>query len=265
MFGRRGFLRIMARKAKSVTAGEAEQPLLFSVSALPEAPALVELAKTWERTGKVLGKDEQRLEDIVTDVLMRISKRKIALKYGVSRNSIDTCLEILTERGKLEPLKERLKVKIGRLAESSIDYVQELIDEGALPPQSAPIVMGVALDKKAQMDGDATMIVEHRTSGQQAADAWLEQFKALAGKDGHQLEQARVTGVTDCESPEKLLQVPANQGEKVLVTTLGTGKERKQAVADQDGTPDQGTTTLREKEGGGGQDGDGGDRGGGID
>lgn len=205
-------------KAKDSTMN---QPALFSVENLPESPDTVAAAKTWERSGKALSKDEERITAIVEEVLLGVSFRKIAKKHNISRNSITTCVHILSERGKLEPLKQRMVQKLGALQEMATDYTMDLIDAGVLPAQCAPIVIGVAGDKRALLEGSPTEIIA--TAAPQGEDvlAKLRRIKQQAQKalpdTQSGVEQAQVVEL-QCGKDGVMSLPMANSAGKVAVT-----------------------------------------------
>lgn len=128
------------------------QPWLFDEDVLPHRPDLVAKVKAYCHTGKIVDKDDELVEAICGAILLGQRARKIATHYGVSRNTVARIKGELETVGKLEPIKQRLSAKLGRLAEASIDDLIDRAEKGALPPNVLPIVMGVSVDKKGQLD-----------------------------------------------------------------------------------------------------------------
>lgn len=231
--------------------GDMNQPALFSVESLPDSPETVAAAKTWERTGKALSKDEERVTAIVEEVVIGVSFRKIAKRHNISRNSITTCVQILSERGKLEPLKQRMAQKLGTLAEMATDYTMDLIDAGVLPAQCAPIVIGVASDKKALLEGSPTEVIAVQSVQGEDVLAKLRRLKAQAqqalpdNQSGADIAQS--IDNQGCGEQVMLIPVAKTAGKELSATTHDLGTATK-AGGEGVGT-DRGATGVEGMEG----------------
>ena len=142
-----------------------EQPPLFAD--FPEDDGLVESVRRGTHakpvvTGRILSRDVDRLRGIVSDLLCGLSQRRVATKWGVGRNSIRRCIEVLEERGELEPLKVRLARRYSRVAELAAENMEEALEAGDVPAASLPIMGGIAVDKMLLLTGEATQITERR-------------------------------------------------------------------------------------------------------
>lgn len=132
------------------------QPFLF-----PDFEVeLVEQARVYVHNAKTVSKDEERCRLICEAMLMGMSRRSIARKFGVSRHTIAAVMEVLEERGVLAPLKQRLSARMSVVIEMGMDAMVERLEDGTVPANVLPIMVGVMVDKKALIDGDATVRVE---------------------------------------------------------------------------------------------------------
>jgi hypothetical protein len=135
-----------------------DQPELFAVAELEQLERVEAAAKLYVHSGKIVGKDVEFVARLAEMVLRGISERRIARSLGCSRNVIKPVMRELEAAGKLEPYKQRLSKRLGDIASQSIDAIEEAIEAGTMPAQCLPVVMGVALDKKAALDGDGTVV-----------------------------------------------------------------------------------------------------------
>lgn len=159
----------MPRKAKPPEPVEETQPALFLDSQLPTLPQLTEAAKQFVHTGRITCKDEQRAADIATAFLETGQYLTVAKRFSISPNTVHAVVEVLEKAGKLDDLKQRLSRKLGILAEVSAERAIQMVNDGKCPANVLPINVGVAIEKKALIDGEATQRVE--TVSRQALDA----------------------------------------------------------------------------------------------
>lgn len=150
----------MPKTAKPANLAEEKQPALFQVQDMPALPALVEAAKRFIHSGKVTCKDEERAQSIAQAYLECGRILTVARRFAISPNTVHAVLGVLESAGKLDDLKQRVSKSLGLLAEVSAERSIELVLEGKCPPNVLPIMMGVSLDKKALLDGEATHRVE---------------------------------------------------------------------------------------------------------
>jgi hypothetical protein len=137
----------------------AEQPALFTHNDIPNAE---ELSKEVLRTGKIVTKDERRVNQIAECYLRTGSLSRTARECQCDTRTVHAVMRALEDAGKLTGVKERLSKQLGMLAEVTAELAVERVMEGRVPDNVLPIMMGVALDKKAQLDGEATLTVEVR-------------------------------------------------------------------------------------------------------
>ena len=136
-----------------------QQTVLFEE--FGEQPRLVAAAKEYIHSGKIVGKNAELCEAIVTAYASGlVSIRLIAKRLGIGRETVKTIIRLADEAGKLGPLKQRLSGKMGRAIELGLDVLTEKLEAGDVPAQVLPIVIGVLSDKKALLDGEATVRIE---------------------------------------------------------------------------------------------------------
>jgi len=131
---------------------ESEQ---LSLIELPEAD-LIECVKRGYRSGKIASKLEERAAKIARMVLMRASLRDIQRECHVDYRTVKAIIQIMEDTGKLPTLKTRLSQDLGDIAELSAANLREKLINNEVPANVLPIVLGIAVEKKALVDGDPT-------------------------------------------------------------------------------------------------------------
>jgi hypothetical protein len=170
-------------KVKPVKPAESSQPALFAPEDLPTAPALVAAAQQHLHNGRTTCKDEELCEQMLTAYLKCGSLRAVARKFMVSAHTISAVLRVYEAAGKMAALKQRLSDKLGVTIELATDLLNEKIERGDVPPNVLPIVIGVAVEKKALLDGEATS----RTEVAPAAPAQLADLADYLRRHGQTL------------------------------------------------------------------------------
>jgi hypothetical protein len=135
---------------------------LFDESMLPAGRELLSLeedAKRGRFTGEIVARNRERYARIVRCLAEGIGIRATARAFGCSTSTVQAIrdregLAIGTE-------KKELSTKLGHFARMAGERLIEELDN--IPIGQLPVAMGIALDKKAQLDGEASAIVEHRT------------------------------------------------------------------------------------------------------
>ena len=117
-------------------------------------------AKECAHTGKIVGKDGERAQAILTHYLQTGSLRATAKHLACSPNTVLSVLNQFEAAGKLDALKQRLSHKLGLVLELGADDLVERLQSGKFKP--SPIDLAVLVDKKLLLDGDATQITEQR-------------------------------------------------------------------------------------------------------
>jgi len=160
-------------------------------------------AKSFVHTGAFISRDQELCRAICTDLLNCVSRRVIASRYGISRNTVNAIREVMEARGELEPLKKEITRRLNRCVIYSIENLEEALHDGKIAAGSLPIAVAVLLDKKLALEGAPTARIEHITSRKISHDelnAWLES-----------LPSANPPGPSDSGSENGQAQLPAPQ------------------------------------------------------
>ncbi len=136
------------------------QPALFEPEQMPSQAQLLEGAKSYVHTGRTTCKDEERAEALVTAYIESHSLLSVARRFHVSPNTVKAVLEVFEAAGKLDDLKQRVARKLGTVAELCADASIEMLLAGKVPANVLPIMEGVAIEKKALLEGEATSRIE---------------------------------------------------------------------------------------------------------
>jgi hypothetical protein len=193
----RGFL-ILPVKAKRSIPSEAVQPALFSPDQLPDLPALVQAAKDYAHTGKIVCKDGERAEAILNHYLQTGSLRATAKHLGCSPNTVLSVLQQFESSGRLDALKQRLSHKLGLVLELGSDDLIERLVSGKFKP--SPIDLAVLVDKKLLLDGDATQITEQRVQ----VDVRVEDVTAYLASKGLKAPAIDVESSVNASKPKEI-------------------------------------------------------------
>src|SRR5262245_31373899 len=171
--------------------------------------------KAFVHTGAFISRQDHLCRAIVSDLLNGVSRRVIAERYSVSRNSVNAIREILDARGELEPLKKELARRLDRCVIYSLENLEEALCAGEIAKGSLPIALGILLDKKAALEGVPTARIEHITSRKvthEELNSWLESLPSAAPAAGslveHNADPAADPGASDTPSAAGNGQVP---------------------------------------------------------
>ena len=135
-------------------------PLLFTEEQMPTIPAMVTAAQAYAHTGKTTCKDEERAQAIVQAYLSTGSFLAVARRFAISPNTIKAVLVVFEREGKLDEQKQRVSQKLGTVIELATDRMVEKLVADQIPPNVLPVVLGVSVEKKALIDGEATSRTE---------------------------------------------------------------------------------------------------------
>lgn len=162
-----------------------DAPFLFSEAELTECerylPAVVDGRTDQDRfSGAIIEKQTRLVDAILADLAEGCSQRSIAEKFKVSRHTVSGILQRAEQSGKIAPFKQRVSAKLGQIAEEATEAYLEAIRERKIQPAQIPVGVGIMLDKKAALDGEASEIIEHRHTID--VDGWREKFKSAREK-----------------------------------------------------------------------------------
>lgn len=160
---------------------EVKQVELWSPAVLDGDAQVVAEAKEYLHTGKIVGKDAEKVRRVCEMTLMGASVRQIKRACGVGYGSILKIRELAVASGKLGTIKERLATQAGRVAEMSSETMLEMLAEGKVPANVIAMMFGVATDKMMLLTGEATAIVEHKEApSEERLRAWALEIAAKA-------------------------------------------------------------------------------------
>ena len=123
---------------------------------------------------------------------------RIARAFGVSHHLVSTLRDTRPELVAIE--KQQLSKQLSRILKMTADRYEEALEKGMIPARDLPIPFGIFADKKAALDGDASMIVEHRHRVEVGAAGYLERLKAAAAVDVESTATIEITGVSATNS-----------------------------------------------------------------
>ena len=155
--------------------------------------------KQWDINGRISTKDEQKAMQVLACLASGMSRRKIREICRVHHYTIDAIDQAATKGGHLEPLKERVRQAVARLALEAIEETREALQnkdrdmDAAQWLKAAGTVMGIAVDKDQLLTGLPTEIIEQRSAPGRAD---LEAFLAQSG-----LQVVSPAAAVDVESP----------------------------------------------------------------
>lgn len=119
----------------------------FLFRSWPEEPEVARTAKEYLHTGKIALGDGARCLDIIESILNGASKRAVAGKFKVGRETIDAIFREAEASGKLRPIKQRLRADWLETVQLTQWRIQEALLSGEMPLQVLPMLAGVGTDK----------------------------------------------------------------------------------------------------------------------
>ena len=142
----------MGKEKRVTSALELMQPAQFFLfPSWPEDAALAVKAKEFLHTGKIALGDPARCLDIIEAILNGASKRAVAGKFKVGRETIDAIFREAEASGKLRPIKQRLRADWLETVQLTQWRIQEALLAGEMPLQVLPMLAGVGTDKLEAM------------------------------------------------------------------------------------------------------------------
>jgi len=170
---------------------------------------------------------------------------RIAKAFGVSHHLVSALRDARPDLVAIE--KKQLSGQIGRILKLGADRFEEALAGGLVPVGQIPVAFGIFSDKKAALDGDPSLVIEHRHT---VGGASVADFEArLAALKSAKTDIASRGNGANTQQKEDLIviDVAADVAEAGGLGVVG-------------GSPAQAGTVAS----GGGQSGEGGGRGSGI-
>lgn len=154
-----------------------EQPMFPILEELDEHLVAIVRSKAYVHSGAFVSRDEELCRSVCTDLLTGLSRRAIAARHGISRNSVNAIREVMEARGDLEPLRKEIARRLDRCVIYSLENLEDATAKNLIAAGQLPIATAVLLDKKAALDGLPTARIEHvsaRRMSHEELNAWLE-------------------------------------------------------------------------------------------
>ena len=118
-------------------------------------------AKRFRHTGKNLVKRLQSAPELAQQVCLALrlgmSARGVAIKFGISPNSVQAIRLALRERGELEAVAKGVDRVLDEFIELAAERIKEGILLGQIHPGQLPIPLMAAIDKRSQRDAGVVL------------------------------------------------------------------------------------------------------------
>lgn len=137
------------------------QPVLPVILAEADERLAAVFASTAAFSGALTERDQSLVDAILSSFVAGATQRQIAERFKVSRNTIAQMVRRAEADGRIEPYKERLGARLGRAVEAGLEHWTEAVESGKVSAGQLPIAIGIFVDKKALLAGEATSRVEH--------------------------------------------------------------------------------------------------------
>jgi hypothetical protein len=132
-------------------------------------------AKAGKYSGAIIERNRAKVEAICRALAEGIGVKRIASAFSVS---IHTVLGLRDRHPELiATQKKEASNQLGRIAKLMAENIEERLIAGTMKPSS--VDLGIVLDKKAMLDGDAGLVIEHRHSVAGGADAFLKRIEEM--------------------------------------------------------------------------------------
>src|SRR5574343_524574 len=114
-------------------------------------------------TGGYTLRDPERAHRIAAMFAAGRGVRHVAAAEGIGHETARACRRALEASGTLGPIKKRLSTRIGEIVVDALDSYHEGLLAGEVRADQIPVGVGILLDKKAALDGEAATVIEHRS------------------------------------------------------------------------------------------------------
>lgn len=204
-----------------LTSHLASQPELFGADQVPiEADTLRAARQFSVFTGTTVCRHESRALAIAALRLAGVPKREIARQLGCSRNTIDAVMGVLEERGKIEPVKERLPRLLATAAAEAAEFVRDLVADREVSADRAAmiralgVVAGIGADKvlaaSTQVSGDLHLHQHVHVNQDPVADWLRRRAESLATDSESPASPANVLEIKDA-SPAPVAETAVSE------------------------------------------------------
>lgn len=111
-------------------------------------------------TGTTTEKDRQRVEAILAAVVAGVPAEHIARLANVSTHTVAGIVDRAERGGKIAGWKERMSRQLARATEGLAASLVEAAEKKTIAAGQQPVALGILIDKKLVLDGEATSRVE---------------------------------------------------------------------------------------------------------
>lgn len=131
-----------------------DQCELFGPGDIPEQPEMVKACKQYLHTGKIILKDRQRCEDVMSALLAGIPVTTVMKTFSIGYQSIRRIQEELERTGKLESLKQREHRQLMQLGSLAKEHLISRLIDGKIQDNVAAVVMGISYQRAGEMGSE---------------------------------------------------------------------------------------------------------------
>lgn len=149
----------------------AEQQTLFEQSELPEASELLRVDQPdapKRFTAEHLEANIAKRDAVIRALAEGVGIIRIARAFGVSEHTVMALRDRRPELVAME--KKQLSGQLSRILRLSAERYEEGLLAGKVAPAQIPVGFGIFADKKAMLDGEASLVIEHRITAPSAED-----------------------------------------------------------------------------------------------
>lgn len=156
------------------------------------SPALIQgsLFSEFEQDLLTLDKPETRKRYTAATLERNVAKRdfilrclaeghgllRIANAAGVSHHLVSALRDSRPDLVAIE--KKQLSGQFGRIIRLAADKLEDALSKGMVPAGQIPVLIGIVQDKRAQLDGDAGLVIEHRHTVQGSVEGFRARLQA---------------------------------------------------------------------------------------
>lgn len=153
-----------------------EQIPLFDIPERPELLAMVKAGPA--HNGNYTKRDAELVRQAAELFAVGRGCKTVSRKCGIGVHTARALRNWLTESGQLAPHKARVSGKLGEVIEDGWDIYHDAMLSGEVHPSQLPVALGIATDKKGQIDAGIVPGTS-RAESELAIDRVRAAFEAL--------------------------------------------------------------------------------------
>lgn len=157
-----------------------EQQPLFDRSELPEASELLRLDEPdapKRFTAEHLDANIAKRDAVIRALAEGVGIIRIARAFGLSEHTVMALRDRRPDLVAME--KKQLSGQIGRILKLSAERYEEGLLAGKVAAAQIPVGFGIFADKKAMLDGEASLVIEHRHTSGASADDFIKKLEEM--------------------------------------------------------------------------------------